>query len=241
MCTVSYIPKKDNEGFVLTSNRDEKSFRPTKAPQIYWMDENNVCFPKDEKAGGSWIAANNNGRLCCLLNGAFEAHQKKSYYAESRGKILTELTSSNLNSFDFFQYKNLQEIEPFTIVTIDNKDGQINSFSEFIWDGTTPHFRELNPNESYIWSSVTLYSPEHRKLRKQWFGQFLKNINGNLSPENIFDFHSGTHTEDNSINVVMERNGGLKTVSITQVFPKNGKLRMNYFDLHNQNSTAVEL
>lgn len=241
MCTVSYIPQKDNEGFVLTSNRDEKLFRATKVPQIYRMGETKVCFPKDEKAGGSWIATSENERLCCLLNGAFEAHQKKSFYAESRGKVLTELASSNLNSFDFFQYKNLQEIEPFTIVTIDNKDGQIYNFSEFIWDGSTPHFRELNPNESYIWSSVTLYSPEHRKLRKQWFAQFLKNINGNLSSENIFDFHAGTHTKDNSINVVMERNGGLKTVSITQVFPKKGKLRMNYFDLHNQNLTGVEL
>lgn len=241
MCTVSYIPNKNNAGFVLTSNRDEVSFRPTTKPQIYRLGEKNVCFPKDEKAGGSWIAFNDNGRLCCLLNGAFEDHQKKQYYAESRGIVLTQLASSELKPRDFFKHKNLKEIEPFTIVTIDANGQEVNHFSEFIWDGETSHLRELNPEEPHIWSSATLYSAEHRELRKQWFKSFLTNINGNLSPENIFDFHSGTHTKDSSINVVMERSGGLKTVSITQVFPKKGKLNMNYFDLHNKNTIRVEL
>lgn len=239
MCTVSYIPKKISGGFVLTSNRDEKSYRATIPPQIYNEGDTKVCFPKDKKAGGSWIAANNSGRLCCLLNGAFEAHQKKSFYAESRGKILTELTSSDLTPFDFFQQKTLTKVEPFTIITVENKKEQIVAFSEFVWDGNTPRFRELNPNEPYIWSSVTLYNLEQRKLRKQWFAQFLKKINGSLSPENIFDFHSGKHTADNSVNVVMERAGDLKTVSITQVIADDNKFRMKYFDLFNSVRTEV--
>lgn len=240
MCTVSYIPQKNNGGFVLTSNRDEKSFRPTKAPEIYDIEDTKICFPKDEKAGGSWIAANHLGRVCCLLNGAIVAHTKKAFYAESRGKVLTELTSSNLKPFDFFQQKNLQEIEPFTIITIDKKEEQIYRFNEFIWDGGTAHYKELDPNKSYIWSSATLYNAEQRNLRKQWFNQFLKKINGNITPENIFDFHSGTHIEDYSVNVVMEREGGLKTVSITQIIPEKRNYRMKYFDLHNSiNSTVL--
>ncbi len=241
MCTVSYIPQKVNGGFVLTSNRDEKSFRPTKVPQIYRMGENKVCFPKDEKAGGSWIAASENGRLCCLLNGAFVAHQKKPFYAQSRGNILVELASSSLSPFDFYKGKNLIDVEPFTIITLETSENEITHFSEFIWDGNKKHFRELKPEEPKIWSSVTLYSTEHRKLRKQWFGQFLKNVNGSASPKNIFDFHSGTHIEDNSINVVMEREGGLKTVSITQVIPENGNFRIKYFDLHNSVNSNISI
>lgn len=92
MCTVSYIPKKSAGGFVLTSNRDEKVFRPTIPPLLYELGETKLGFPKDEKAGGSWIAANNNCRLCCLLNGAFVAHEKKPHHTQSRGTILVELT-----------------------------------------------------------------------------------------------------------------------------------------------------
>ena len=239
MCTVSYIPQKDNKGFVLTSNRDEKFFRPTISPEIYQMGETNICFPKDEKAGGSWIAASENGRLCCLLNGAFVEHQKKPFYTQSRGNILVELASSSLSPFDFYEGKNMFDVEPFTIITLEAPEKEIIHFSEFIWDGSKKHFRVLNPEEPQIWSSVTLYSPEHSRLREQWFRRFLKNVNGNLSSENILRFHSGTHIEDNSINVVMEREGGLKTVSITQVIPENGNFRMKYFDLHNIVNTAI--
>ena len=241
MCTVSYIPKTSEGSFVLTSNRDEKSFRPTVPPHIYEYGEIKVGFPKDKKGGGSWIAANSSGRLCCLLNGAFVAHEKKSHYAQSRGNILVEVASSPLNPIEYYQQKKLTDVEPFTIVSIEMQETEIIHFSEFIWDGTKKHFRALNPEEAKIWSSVTLYSEEHQNLRKQWFGGFLKKVNGSISPESILGFHSGTHTGNNTINVVMEREGGLKTVSITQVVPENGKYRMNYFDLHNKQNTCLRI
>jgi hypothetical protein len=124
---------------------------------------------------------------------------------------------------------------------MDMQAGGINHFSEFIWDGATKHFRALNPDNPAIWSSVTLYGEEQRNLRKEWFVRFLQEKNEKISPESILGFHTGTHTPDNSINVVMEREGGLKTLSITQVLPENGKLRMNYFDLHNHKNTTLEI
>lgn len=241
MCTVSYIPGTKKRSFVLTSNRDEKMFRPTIPPHLYAFGKTKVGFPKDEKAGGSWIAANDNGRLCCLINGAFVAHEKKSHYTQSRGNILVELASSSLSPVDFYEAKNLMNVEPFTIVTVETSKNKITHFSEFIWDGSKKHFKELNPEEPQIWSSVTLYSEEHRNLRKQWFGSYLKHVNGSISPESILGFHSGTHTNDTSINTVMEREGDLKTVSITQVVPENGKFRMSYFDLHNHVNTAISI
>ncbi len=239
MCTVTYIPPTNTDGFILTSNRDEKSFRPTIPPQIYQVNGMNVCFPKDEQAGGSWIASNDRGRLCCLLNGAFVAHQKKPRYAQSRGTVLIELASSALTPADFFQVKNLRNVEPFTIITLEIRSGSISHLSEFIWDGHGKHLRNLPQNEPAIWSSVTLYDEEHRKLRRQWFKRLLANQNGTISPEQIFDFHSGSHTNDSEIDVVMEREGGLKTVSITQVVPEKGKFRMAYYDLQQQFSKEV--
>lgn len=229
----------NNGEFVLTSNRDEKAFRPTLEPQIYESGEIKLGFPKDEKAGGSWIAANNNGRLCCLLNGAFVAHEKKPVYAQSRGNILIEAATSPKNPEQYFAEKDLAQVEPFTIVSIEKMKNEISHFSEFVWDGTQKYFRLLNPAEPYIWSSVTLYNNEQRNLRREWFNRFIVEKNGSISPESILGFHAGKHTADHSINVVMEREGGLKTVSITQVIPDNGKFRMDYFDLHNQQNSSL--
>jgi hypothetical protein len=241
MCTVSYIPKKSAGGFVLTSNRDEKEFRTTVPPLLYEQGTTKLVFPKDEKAGGSWIAANNNGRICCLLNGAFVVHEKKSKYLQSRGNILVELASSPKTPELYFTEKDLSEVEPFTIILIEKMESEISHFSEFIWDGAIKYFRMLNSKNPHIWSSVTLYNEEHRNLRRQWFNQFITENNGSISSEIIIQFHAGTHTFNKSINMLMEREGGLKTVSITQVVPENGKFRMDYFDLNNRQNTSIKI
>src|SRR6056297_2397037 len=194
MCTVSYIPNKDIGGFVLTSNRDEKVFRPTDPPEIYNTGEISVGFPKDQQGGGSWIAASNHGRLSCLLNGAFIPHQKRSQYEQSRGKILIEVVSASKSPYQYFVEKDLMKTEPFTIITLERSNCGISHFSEFIWDGTQKHFKLLNPEKPQIWSSVTLYSKNNRDLRQQWFSRFLEQQNGDLSPESILSFHAGKHT-----------------------------------------------
>ncbi len=241
MCTVSYIPKKSAGGFVLTSNRDEKAFRTTVPPLLYEQGTTKLVFPKDEKAGGSWIAANNNGRICCLLNGAFAVHEKKSKYLQSRGNVLVELASSPKTPELYFTEKDLSEVEPFTIISIEKMESEISHFSEFIWDGAIKYFRMLNSKKPHIWSSVTLYNEEHRNLRRQWFNQFIAENNGSISSEIIIQFHAGTHTSNKSINMLMEREGGLKTVSITQVVSENGKFRMDYFDLNNRQNTSIKI
>ena len=47
----------------------------------------------------------------------------------------------------------------------------------------------------------------------------------------ILKFHSSTHGEDPANDVVMERENGLRTVSITQVELNHGALNMHYHDL----------
>lgn len=230
MCTVSYIPTGPNN-FILTSNRDEKVFRPANAPEIYDTGVVRICYPKDSKAGGSWIAMNNKGRICCLLNGAIEPHQKQDFHTSSRGKIPVELASSSLDPEEYFLRKDLSSVEPFTLLTIDLKENKDTVFSEFIWDGEEKRYRELDQTHPYIWSSVTLYSSDDRELRKEWFSRFIIENTEPISAKNAFAFHSGNHSSDPAINVVMEREGGLKTVSITQVVPDGKHLKMNYSDL----------
>ncbi len=231
MCTVSYIPPSKDNDFILTSNRDEKVKRPTFHPEIYNIRGTQVCFPKDALAGGSWIAANEKGRLCCLLNGAFTPHTKQSFHIHSRGKVLTDLVASSLDVMFFFSQQDLSKTEPFTIITVEIKEEKLVLFTEFIWDGTTKYLKELDQDQPYVWSSVTLYSDEHRRLRKEWFNSFLSKHHSKVSSDEIWSFHSGNHTSDSTINLVMHREEGLKTVSITQVTPHNGKFAMKYVDL----------
>lgn len=231
MCTVTYIPETAGRGFILTSNRDEKSFRPTVPPEIYSMESTKVCFPKDTKAGGSWIAINDKGRLCCLLNGAHVAHLKKHYHTRSRGTVLTGIVTTPLHVTEYFNSEDLSAVEPFTIIVLEQEKGQVNEMFEFVWDGNKKHVREPDPLKPDLWSSVTLYSAENRKHRKEWFSNFLESHNGSLTPGKVFEFHAGTHTTDNTVNLVMERSGGLKTVSITQVTTHNDKFLMTYRDL----------
>lgn len=241
MCTVTYIPPSKDQGFILTSNRDEKVFRETKAPETYRLNGIDICFPKDIEKGGSWVAANNQGRLCCLLNGAFIPHQKQAFHTHSRGKVLLDMTAFKGKAQDFFENQSLSNTEPFTIISIAHKKGKITEMFEFIWDGTQKHTSILDSEKPGIWSSVTLYSSNDRELRKMWFDQFLNEKNKPIDSETIFAFHSGSHTSDQSINLLMEREGGLKTVSITQVVASNDGFMMKYKDLLNVSEYQVKI
>jgi len=241
MCTVTYIPPTKENKFVLTSNRDERVQRQTTPPVIHSQDGINICFPQDIISGGSWIAASSNGRLSCLLNGAFEPHKKEEFHTLSRGEVLIEMVSATDEVSSFFKNKELRNVEPFTIVTIEHNQGDITKFNECIWDGSQKHFRELDNKQPYIWSSVTLYGEEHRNLRRDWFQNFFKENHSRMTPEKVLDFHSGKHTNDHAVNVVMHREGGLKTVSITQVSPQREELLMKYVDLNDNTKHEIKI
>lgn len=233
MCTVTYIPTKD-QGFALTSNRDERAARPTKAPKIYNVNNIDMAFPKDMEKGGTWIAAGNNGRLVCLLNGAFVSHQKQDFHTHSRGVVLLDMAAFKGNTKDFFENEPLQNTEPFTIISIEKKNEKVTGIQEFIWDGAQKHISKLAVEKPYIWSSSTLYTDKDRVLRKKWFNDFLKENQPSISSGKAYAFHSGSHILDQSINLLMEREGGLKTVSITQVVPSKEGFTMKYVDLVNE-------
>lgn len=237
MCTVSYIPTK--EGFVLTSNRDEKTQRPTEEPSLHEVNESYLCFPKDIEAGGSWIAASENGRVCCLLNGAFEPHSKQQWHTHSRGKVLLDVTAYFGNPNQFFDETDLSIVEPFTMIVIETKHGNVLSIYEYVWDGQTVMATILDSNTPKIWSSATLYSKDVKENRRVWFNKFIETAKDTITKSNILDFHTGNHSDDETQNVVMQRDGLLQTVSITQVANAGNKLEMVYYDRVANTSSQV--
>lgn len=241
MCTVTYIPPTKKTGFILTSNRDERVQRKAMAPGIHISKGKKLVFPIDSRAGGSWIAASEGGRLCCLLNGGLEPHKKQSFNTYSRGRVLLDFVATDTDIHGFFRSKDLSKVEPFTIITIEHKKESIIHFSESLWDGEKKHYRNLHKKQHYIWSSVTLYNHDEQITRKAWFQKFIQESDTTIKPEDVLNFHSGIHTSDRSINVLMERVDGLKTVSITQVTPLEKSQLMKYIDLVEDRKYEIEV
>ncbi|MGA9639098.1 NRDE family protein, partial [Flavobacterium sp.] len=69
MCTVSFV--KIGEKVIITSNRDESVVRLNAIhPKNYTVNNKNVIYPKDPKAGGTWYVVDEKGTIIVLLNGA---------------------------------------------------------------------------------------------------------------------------------------------------------------------------
>lgn len=226
MCTVTFLPLKNNN-FILTSNRDETPLRETHPPQKYTENNIEMLFPKDKKAGGTWIGTSSKNRLVCVLNGAFIKHIRKEKYAKSRGVISKEILKSD-SFVDYINSLDLTNIEPFTMVIVDWNNAQLNLF-EFIWDEHKKHFSKLE-NAPKIWSSSTLYKDDIKKVRKTWFKNWVSE--NEFETSTILDFH---HSEigDKEQSVFMKR-PNVETVSITSVKKDDAGIEMLYEDvIHN--------
>jgi len=231
MCTVTIVPLGNND-FVLTSNRDEAPNRTSIAPKFYQFDGTKLLYPKDELAGGTWIGISEKNRVVCVLNGAFEWHERKPTYRMSRGVVAKDFMIAN-NITETIETYNLENIEPFTIVIV---DWNLNlKFYELVWDGESKHFSEL-PLEPKIWSSSTLYNPLMREERLQWFEGFKsQNV---INSETLSNFHKTAGEGNNDYGVIMNR-GFVKTTSITQIEKQNETIAMRYESLQD-NTRHIE-
>ncbi|MCK0132380.1 NRDE family protein [Flavobacteriaceae bacterium F08102] len=226
MCTVTFLPLTGND-FIFTSNRDIPYERKKAAiPKQYEEDGVTLVYPKDGKAGGTWIGTSEKQRLLCLLNGGFVNHVPLESYVRSRGLIVKELLKADdlmtaVNGID------LNGVEQFTIVIVDwLKDLKL---YEFVWDGSVKHVTAL-PLEPRIWSSSTLYEPAIKQLRKDWFKAWLSANTFDVG--SILRFHHTAGIGDPTIDVMMDRiTGG--TVSISCVEKRGAQLVFSYEDVTN--------
>jgi hypothetical protein len=210
MCTLTFFPKPNQEGFILTFNRDEAATRSS--VDIVDDVERGLVYPKDTLHGGTWLAFSRlNGRFVCLLNGAFERHERQLSYRKSRGLVLLESFESE-DIFDFWQHYDLSNIEPFTMIA-----GQNNRFFQFRWDGFERHTLRLDTRTPRIWSSCTLYNQSVRSRRENWFSDFLRQKNSQTTAADLWQFHETPKMEETENGILMYRPKGPSTVSITQL------------------------
>lgn len=231
MCTVSFV--RDEFGILLTSNRDESTSRPASLqPAEYVLNNTKLLFPKDAKAGGTWFVVTEHGHALVLLNGAFERHTPVGNYRMSRGLILLEI-AADPNPIIKFESLNLENIEPFTIVSFTG------TLHELRWDGSTKYTSELNSYHSHIWSSSTLYEKNVRDMREQKFNSFLSN-NPHPDADDLLAFHH-LSDGDQQNSFVMNRHNKLRTLSITQARLKASEIEMVHYDLMSSRKTSFSM
>jgi hypothetical protein len=233
MCTVTCIRVADK--IYLTSNRDEKHWRSNALPPaIYPATSGNLLFPKDGDAGGTWIAAHENGNAIVFLNGGFVRHTPQPPYRKSRGLILLDLLDTPDPVMAFTSIP-LQQIEPFTAIIWST--GQL---YECRWDGKQKYSTRLSASKPYIWSSATLYDEAVVEKRKSWFNKWLK-ANTQPAPDDILHFHQFTGDGDTHNDLRMNRNGQVFTVSVTLLTLTDEMTQMHYLDLKNSNAFTQHL
>lgn len=238
MCTVSYLPQQGNS-FILTSNRDEHVGRQQALPvDKYKINDTIVYYPKDQKAGGSWIASGSNGYTICLLNGAFKAHTSTGNYRKSRGLMLLDFFNYQ-SPADFIERYDFSNIEPFTLIFVRHQ-GTVIGLCELRWDGEQTHHLNYDASLPHIWSSVTLYTDEVIQQRQQWFQDWLKR-NPVPTKDSILMFHhfggDGSKENDLVMNRVKKR-----TVSICCIYKMNAtETEITYEDAVNQQLYSTKI
>lgn len=228
MCTVTYIPKGSGK-FRLTSNRDES---PQRAAQGI-IQQNNLLFPRDSEAGGTWIATSAHGRAAVLLNGAFDLHLRRPPYRLSRGLMMLQFFEFD-HITDFRKQYDFQGLEPFTLIAWDE-----NSLHELRWDENRLHYTGLNSEEPRVWASATLYSPQILQKRQEWFQQWLDQ-RPQPDDQEILHWHRYAGEGDPWNDLVMNRHDMVKTVSITGISFEDREIQMFFQDLlhgHSQTET----
>jgi len=69
MCTVVLrIAPGEEFPLMLAANRDERVDRPWDPPGRWWPDRPDIVGGRDRNAGGTWMAVNGAGVVCCVLN-----------------------------------------------------------------------------------------------------------------------------------------------------------------------------
>ena len=223
MCTVSFVPSHSK--FIITSNRDEKLLRPSAIePKNYLINNKNITFPKDPKAGGTWYAITNEGTILVLLNGAQEKHQVKLPYRRSRGLIVLDVISSN-SAINEWKIIDLDNIEPFTLVLFQDL-----KLYQLQWNGTEKSTQNLDISKNHIWSSSTLYPKEVSENRASWFHNFLE-TKPNSTETEMYNFHRYTENDNQENGLIINRNNEMMTLSITQSVIEKNKIILNHYDL----------
>lgn len=135
MCTLSWQTRGAGTGYRLLFNRDEQKDRePAEPPAIDRRGGVRFIAPRDGRAGGTWILANDRG-LCVALLNHYEADRPPVRPADptSRGRLVLELaTCEDVADVDrqLPARRRAGRYPPFLLFAADRRSGTL-----WRWDG----------------------------------------------------------------------------------------------------------
>ena len=141
---------------IVAANRDEFYARPTRDAD-WWPDNPDVVGGRDLQAGGTWFAADRNGRFATVTNfGETRRPEARKY---SRGLLVTDFLDSELSPADFLQSIDGDAYAGFNLIVGDAGDVAYASNR-----GTG--IRRLEPG-TYGLSNTLLDGPWHKIRRSK--------------------------------------------------------------------------
>lgn len=227
MCTVTWL--WEPERFTLLFNRDEQRTRPlADPPRVLDVNGHAILAPRDGQAGGTWLAANQQGLVVCLLN-YYERDtggvSRPVGTPESRGLLVLEAASgSNLAALtETLAGRSLSRVRPFHLLAFDTRTS---GGRYWLWDGVDVQVEEIDDalcpvtTSSYASQAVVAY---RRSLLHSW----MDLAGGALSVDAMERYHHSRHEEADAYSVFMSRPDA-QTVSVTRVEVVRDEVRMRY-------------
>ncbi|KAN0027280.1 hypothetical protein ACTFIU_009970 [Dictyostelium citrinum] len=160
--------------FIILNNREEEETRPTKLLHQWENIKNNdnikIYGGRDQIGGGTWLAVNNKGKFCMLLNSYYrneECFLPKSTTPNhgklSRGTIVFDyLIDDSITPFDYIQTieKQRNNYQPFKIIV-----GKINNIKSNENENENENNKNVDDNNynnnNYENDSVAYYYNSH--------------------------------------------------------------------------------
>lgn len=221
MCTFTYLPQPG--GYVVTHNRDEAVFRRAWLPALVRFEDHTLCWSREPHGGGSWMGCRDDGHTLGILNGGRELHERHPPYPVSRGMLVFRGLEAK-DPVSWFLGLDPEGFEPFTLI-LAHPEG----LEEGWWDGRLWQVERHNPLLPLLRASVPLYNAEQQERRAEWFRDFLGS--DKTGPREAWDFHATPRHTDPAEDMIIERGGILKTISITQSSWAENHMEFRYLDL----------
>jgi hypothetical protein len=251
MCTVTCVPGR---GLALTGSaaerlrvvfsRDEQHTRtPGHAPAAAIHGARRVILPRDPDAGGTWIAANDSGLVCALLNvtacpraretaggrsdsAVPAAHRWPAHVLRTRGLVIDHVIAATTAAGAYGRAHTLETraFRPFRLLVFDRDL----SWMEAVWTGER-FLRTLGRLAAPLMrTSSGLGDARVIAPRMRLFGAMVRR--DTAEPADAQDrFHRHRWPDRDEVSVLMTR-ADARTVSITTVEVGDQGVRMTYDD-----------
>ncbi len=244
MCTVTVLPEvllagrgdRHGEGvrWRLACNRDELTTRSAAwPPTITRIGSRLAIMPVDPDGGGTWIAVNDAGLACTLLN--VSGGSRNIPMPLSRGTIIPQLLGYGDVDSALMWARELpaHRYLPFRLLIVDGRE-----LVECRTDGATVEHRRTVLSKAVIRSSSGLGDDLAAGPRAALFKTFLAAARDPIAAEDLFHLHQWRGREEVSVRM---RRADARTVSHTVIEIRERTVHLAYRPADSPDTVSITL